>query len=70
LNRQPANYKKNCGLAILQFEKIGRGHGLRLEKFEIGCHSYFPAKNPNTKAANLNTPWISQFDFGFLQKLA
>jgi hypothetical protein len=22
-------------LAILQFEKIGRGHGLRLEKFEI-----------------------------------
>jgi hypothetical protein len=28
---------KACGvrLAILQFEKIGRGHGLRLEKFEI-----------------------------------
>ena len=25
----------NCGVAILQFEKIGRGHGLRLEKFEI-----------------------------------
>ena len=22
------------GFAILQFEKIGRGHGLRLEKFE------------------------------------
>jgi hypothetical protein len=28
---------KNCGvrLAILQFKKIGMGHGLRLEKFEI-----------------------------------
>ena len=28
---------QNCGvrLAILQFKKIGMGHGLRLEKFEI-----------------------------------
>ena len=32
---------KNCGvrLAILQFQKIGRSHGRRLEKFEIGSGS-------------------------------
>jgi hypothetical protein len=33
---------ENCGLrlAILQFEKIGRGHGLRLEKFESSQPQY------------------------------
>jgi hypothetical protein len=33
-----ARFLKNCGvirLAIVQFEKIGMGHGLRLEKVEI-----------------------------------